>query len=576
MKLLILMLAASLTALAQTATFNSIRVNGVQKNSDAALSSLSRQATNLFTFGDSFTESAVSNHYANIVASRLQAPLTNLGIRSSQVHDVAWMMLPGNSFTNGAVVALSPSAINAETFSTVMIGFNDVRSVQATPAAYRRALDHVIAYLTIPDASKRFASAANSSSGTWTGSSWVGYTNRAVTSSSGTLTFTNVMGSEIYVAYLAWATNFGGTINIAVDGTNAFSLATANATYGNRDYYANNPAFPTSVGPYGTGSIDFGANLARITGLKPGPHNVVVTASGGDVTVFWCAGNDFARTPGKGPSLVVGGIPVQAPWNADGSNARHLDFNDELLRSISLFRTAGLDVQYADTTGAYIASIHQGSDGVHPNSAGHVALAEQFVAAASRPQGAVGYPAVGEFATVTASNVTASSVTATTFQGSSLVMSPTPSVAGTTHQFGPSGGTNTAVQIVSGSTVADRRMMIQGNSIICLNNSNATAANMTIGSSGVSVVMPQLQVPSIAAGTAIRGLRHGVAPLSSGTATVSDTTITANSRILLTSNADGGTPGWVRVSARVAGTSFTITSSSGSDTSTVAYLIVEP
>jgi hypothetical protein len=37
-----------------------------------------------------------------------------------------------------------------------------------------------------------------------------------------------------------------------------------------------------------------------------------------------------------------------------------------------------------------------------------------------------------------------------------------------------------------------------------------------------------------------------------------------------------GTPGWLRVSARVAGTSFTITSSSGTDTSTVAWLIAEP
>jgi len=41
-------------------------------------------------------------------------------------------------------------------------------------------------------------------------------------------------------------------------------------------------------------------------------------------------------------------------------------------------------------------------------------------------------------------------------------------------------------------------------------------------------------------------------------------------------NADGGTPGWLRVSARTPGTSFTITSSSGTDTSTVAYQIFEP
>lgn len=576
MRAFILILIASLSALAQTATFNNVRINGVQQNSDAALSSLSRQATNVFTFGDSFTQgagaSSDSARYPNLIASRLQLPLVNLGIGGSQVHDVAWMMLPGNSFTNSGVPYQSPSAIDAETFSTVMVGFNDVRSTQAASSTYRRALDHVIAYLTIPDASKRFASAPDSSTGTWTGSTWVGYTNRAVTSSSGTLTFTNVMGSEIYVGYLAWATNYGGTISIAVDGFTAFTFDTANATYGNRDYYADNPSFPAQVGPYGTGSIDFAANLARISNLQPGPHSVVVTASGGDVTVFWCAGNDFPRTPGKGPSLVVGGIPVQAPWNSSGSNARHLSFNQELLFSVSSFRTAGLDVQFADTTGAYIASIHQGPDAVHPNDAGHAALAEQFVAAASRPQGAVGYFTQTDFSSITATNVSALNLS-----GSQLVMTPTASANGTTHRFGPVGATNTAVEIISASTAADRRIVVTGNAITCRFNSTSTSANMTVGSSGVSVVLPQIQIPSITAGTIIRGLRHGVATLSgSGTATVTDTAVTANTRIFLTSNTDGGTPGWVRVSARTAGANFTITSSSTTDTSTVAWFAVEP
>jgi hypothetical protein len=70
--------------------------------------------------------------------------------------------------------------------------------------------------------------------------------------------------------------------------------------------------------------------------------------------------------------------------------------------------------------------------------------------------------------------------------------------------------------------------------------------------------------------------KQGTATLVGGTVTVSNTSVTANSRIFLTSQADGGTPGFLRVSARVAGTSFTITSSSGTDTSTVAYQIFEP
>jgi hypothetical protein len=68
----------------------------------------------------------------------------------------------------------------------------------------------------------------------------------------------------------------------------------------------------------------------------------------------------------------------------------------------------------------------------------------------------------------------------------------------------------------------------------------------------------------------------GVATLVAGTVTVATTKVTATSRIQVTSQVDGGTPGWLRVPNRVAGTQFTITSSNAADTSTVAWLIVEP
>lgn len=66
----------------------------------------------------------------------------------------------------------------------------------------------------------------------------------------------------------------------------------------------------------------------------------------------------------------------------------------------------------------------------------------------------------------------------------------------------------------------------------------------------------------------------GVATLVAGTVTVNTTKALTNSRIHITSNVSGGTPGWLRVSARVNATSFTITSSSATDTSQVAWLII--
>lgn len=68
----------------------------------------------------------------------------------------------------------------------------------------------------------------------------------------------------------------------------------------------------------------------------------------------------------------------------------------------------------------------------------------------------------------------------------------------------------------------------------------------------------------------------GTAVLVGGTLVVATTKVTATARIFLTTNVPGGAPGWLQVSARVNGTSFTILSSSGTDTSTVAWLIVEP
>lgn len=70
--------------------------------------------------------------------------------------------------------------------------------------------------------------------------------------------------------------------------------------------------------------------------------------------------------------------------------------------------------------------------------------------------------------------------------------------------------------------------------------------------------------------------RMGVATLVTGTVTVSNTSVTANTRIMLTAQNNGGTIGWLSVSARTASTSFTILSSSPTDTSDVAWMLVEP
>jgi hypothetical protein len=68
----------------------------------------------------------------------------------------------------------------------------------------------------------------------------------------------------------------------------------------------------------------------------------------------------------------------------------------------------------------------------------------------------------------------------------------------------------------------------------------------------------------------------GAATLVAGTVTVNNTLITGNTRIFLTGQNSSGTHGELTISARSVGTSFTITSSSATDTRSVAWLLIEP
>jgi hypothetical protein len=68
----------------------------------------------------------------------------------------------------------------------------------------------------------------------------------------------------------------------------------------------------------------------------------------------------------------------------------------------------------------------------------------------------------------------------------------------------------------------------------------------------------------------------GRATLVAGTVVVTTSAVTSASEIFLTTQVPGGTAGALRVSARTPGTSFTVQSTSGTDTGTFAWLILEP
>lgn len=85
--------------------------------------------------------------------------------------------------------------------------------------------------------------------------------------------------------------------------------------------------------------------------------------------------------------------------------------------------------------------------------------------------------------------------------------------------------------------------------------------NQMITSSGLSIVEGA-------------NTRQNTCTLVGGTCTITNTSVAANDRIYCTSQVDGGTPGFIRVSGRNPGTDYTVTSSSVIDTSTIACLLV--
>ena len=112
---------------------------------------------------------------------------------------------------------------------------------------------------------------------------------------------------------------------------------------------------------------------------------------------------------------------------------------------------------------------------------------------------------------------------------------------------------------------------------VIISTANVASTRFTV-SGDVKVLVGELFVEVAGKGLTVKGganARIGTAILVGGTVTVANTNITAQSRILVTSQVDGGVVGFLRVNNIVAGVSFDIVSSNALDTSTVAYWIVE-
>jgi hypothetical protein len=144
---------------------------------------------------------------------------------------------------------------------------------------------------------------------------------------------------------------------------------------------------------------------------------------------------------------------------------------------------------------------------------------------------------------------------------------------------------STALYNTKTSTTNFERLTNEWNANVCRlwtekGSGGGTARDFVLGADATEVLrltsadlkMATAKTLSIASGS---NQRCGDAVLVAGTVTVSNTTVTANTRVFLTRKSTGGTIGFAITYTLIAATSFTITSDNALDTSTYSYLLVE-
>lgn len=157
--------------------------------------------------------------------------------------------------------------------------------------------------------------------------------------------------------------------------------------------------------------------------------------------------------------------------------------------------------------------------------------------------------------------------------------------SGITHTINGSISATSNINTVVGAAISGGRISPTGTTVP--GNGVYLPATNTLGFSTNSVASLQfgplgdITLQKVGGGLLVKegtNAKMGIATLSGGTVVVSTTAVTANSRIFLTAQSLGtvAVPSGYGVSARTAGTSFTILASAPTDTSTIAWMIVEP
>jgi hypothetical protein len=340
-----------------------------------------------------------------------------------------------------------------------------------------------------------------------------------------------------------------------------------------------------SAGGSGTltmaGSIDTGAGGGSINTNFGG--NIDTSQSGGSIYTSYGGGSIFTNSTGGSIDTSYGGGSI----NTTGTGSIELGVTGT--RTTFTGAASGdKSIALPNLSGTVVVTASVGVTATHAlfaNTTGfpaYRAIASADIATALTTPGAIGgtTASTGAFTTVTLPVNSATYVPTLNLGGNKGLLADT-----------------NYVTVVNGSAyiVAFNASGLIVNCNLVANPTNSKSCGTTAGRwsnvysvlgdfSGAVTCSTTLSVTgatTLGGGTAIAKLRHGSATLVAGTVTVTDTAITANSRIFINRFTDGGTLGDSYSITRSAGASFTITSKTANvtatlDTSVVSYLIIEP
>jgi hypothetical protein len=331
---------------------------------------------------------------------------------------------------------------------------------------------------------------------------------------------------------------------------------------------------PHLSGTWNAGTITCNAT-ALVIGTDPGGSSMLRVADGVTVSYGTTSSGVLSKTSvGVGRMLVVG----------SAGNALYIgDIDNQITGTSALIvRTAGVDRWVFNNAGHFLgAADNTYSIGASGSNRPQNVYVGQSVVIGTDPGGSESLRVGGNVRLASNSYLTNGAVVLGAGGTAKILIDGTPDGVLAAAEIGIAENVGNIKMQGRGAAYLSGRSnsVASGATAIIFTATSSSTSIFAMDDGGLATFVGSVKLSTVGSGLFVKegtNATMGTATLSGGTATVNTTAVTANSRIFLTIQAPGGTVGAVYVSSRTASTSFVITSTSGSDASVVAWLIIEP